>query len=517
MKPLALCFAVISLCCHCYAAPDRNGMILAIQNLISQGDLAAAAQQISAALAESPHDGGLLNLQGIVHARTGHEAEAENDFAEAIKFAPQLFGAYLNLGRLYLSGVDARPDLLPKAIQIYEQALKLQPDSPECHYQLALLLEWEGKFSQSLGHLQRLPLAEQSKAHVLSLRCADAAALKQAAVAQATTQQLATSPDLTEDDVLSILPVLESKQEDQLIQRLVQALQKRGLASSNSLVHLAAACERSNQYAEARAALETLAQSQPNDPKPLVDLARVAYKQKDLQGSLGYLAHARDLAPANGGIHFAFGLIALQMHLPMEAQNSLKKAVEIDPQNPDFNYGMGVAGLYNRDVTMSVPYFRKLLDLRNDPRGHYGLGLAFYYSGSYEQAREEMLKIADLPAFAGGAHLILGRVANANDDAALAQTEFTRALQIAPDNVEARGELAALLIRSRHYEEAEQELTKALRLAPENVFVNRKLLQLYQLEKSPRAAEQEQKLKTCEEKQTEQEQLLYRKIEVHPF
>ena len=45
---------------------------------------------------------------------------------------------------------------------------------------------------------------------------------------------------------------------------------------------------------------------------------------RDLRGALGYLAHARDLQPAHGGVHFFFGIVCMDLDLGVEAHNALK-------------------------------------------------------------------------------------------------------------------------------------------------------------------------------------------------
>ena len=81
----------------------------------------------------------------------------------------------------------------------------------------------------------------------------------------------------------------------------------------------------------ARKTLEETATQSPKLIDVLVDLARVAYKQKDFEGALGYLAHARDLEPANAGVHFFFGMVCIESELVLEARDSLRKAVELEP------------------------------------------------------------------------------------------------------------------------------------------------------------------------------------------
>src|SRR5207248_1549957 len=84
-------------------------------------------------------------------------------------------------------------------------------------------------------------------------------------------------------------------------------------------------------------------------------LAKVAYRAGDLEGALGYLAHARDLEPGNALIHFLFGLVCVDLKLPPEAKQSLKEAVRLDPKNPYYNYALGAVLLQERNPEESIP------------------------------------------------------------------------------------------------------------------------------------------------------------------
>ena len=51
------------------AAPCDSGLLSKIQQLIQQGDLAAARQQINLALQQEPQEAALYNLLGVVDAQ----------------------------------------------------------------------------------------------------------------------------------------------------------------------------------------------------------------------------------------------------------------------------------------------------------------------------------------------------------------------------------------------------------------------------------------------------------------
>jgi tetratricopeptide (TPR) repeat protein len=293
-------------------ASNSQSTILLIQGLIARGDLVSADAELSKALQADPQNGGLYNLLGIVEIQRGKPAEAEAAFSKAVAFDPDLLGAWLNLGRLYQSRVGADPSQLQKAVSAYRRALQLEPRSDEAHYQLGMLHEWTGSFEESLANLDALSQPEQAKAGVLALRCADLAALGRTAEAQRAAGALIDSADFSRDAVQAALPVLQAKKQDKLTCILIEALARRQMASTDMFSDLAGAYERLGQLAQAREIFDRVARAEPTQSKPLLDLARVAYKQHDRQGALGYLAHARDLDPENATINFVFAIISLE-------------------------------------------------------------------------------------------------------------------------------------------------------------------------------------------------------------
>ena len=190
-------------------------------------------------------------------------------------------GAYLNLGHLYQQNAAADHDAPQKGLAIYGKLLRIEPGSVEARYQSALLLERSSAFKASLDHLARLPAADQERAQALSVRCADLAGLGERQKASAAADELLNSPDLTEADIVSILPVLAASHQDEIEQHLLEGAVKRRLAGFDLVDALGRLYERQDRLKEARTALENAAQLRPQSIDTLMELARIADKQND--------------------------------------------------------------------------------------------------------------------------------------------------------------------------------------------------------------------------------------------
>jgi len=489
-----------------------------VQSLIQKGDLSAARERLDQTLKEFPSDFHLHNFLGVIQVQQGNDAAAEASFTKAIKLAPRFAGAYLNLGRLYQQTGAREPEALRQSLEVYGRLLQFQPGQTEARYQSAVLLLLLGEHEASQSHLSRLPADAQQRPQVLALRCSNLARLGELQSATEAARRLLASPGLSEADVVTALPFLEKPSERSLRQILLEGLVGRKLASSAALRQLGLLYEEQKQLDRARQALEAAAQDQSKLSSLLVDLARVAHKQGDHRGALGYLAHARDLEPKNAGIHFFFGMVCVELELPLEARKSLQEAVALESDNAYYNYALASVLLQDRDPSLSIPHFQKFMRLKpGDARGRLSLGVAYFYSNDFAKARQELEDAAKYQETAAGAHYFLARVAKQENHLPQALEHLENSLKANPKYADAHAELGLVYIRNREYDKAERELLVALELDPESYLANLNLLNLFQRTKDSREDSQAQRFEEIKKKRSERQQALMRTVEIRPY
>ena len=496
---------------------DARGMIESIQSAMESGDTAGASRLLTEALAKYPREAGLFNLRGVMHAQRSELAEARADFQQAVRLSPGLTPAWQNLARACQLIGDPDPSAMSCAAGAWEHVLRARPADPEAGSSLATVYEWQGKFADSLRVLDQLQ-PEAFLPSMLALRCGDLAGLHRAPEAAQAAQSLARAADFSELDADSIFPVLESTRSADLIVTLVEALDARGRASAASLRRLAVAYEQLNRLPDARQTLERVAAADPKNPRHLLELARIAHLAHDLEGGLAYLGHARDLTPEDAQIHFLFGLVAVEMELPVEARRSLEKALAIDPKNPQYNYAMGGVLLSGGRGAESVAYFAKYVAaLPGDPKGHLALGAAYFASMDYDRCRAEMLAIAKDPKTEAGAAYYLGRVARMEESYDEALGYLERAVKLVPSFAEAYTEIAQVRIGQGQPAAARTAADRAVALDPDNFLANSALLTVLQLAHDPGAEQQAARLRTLDAERSRRRELLQRTIEVKPY
>lgn len=477
-----------------------------VQTLIQAGRLEEAAQELKKLLAASPSDPALLNLNGILEAQRGNSAAAEASFREALAAAPQSIAIHLNLARL-----QQQAGMADKALATWRQIIRLERSHAEAHYQIAFLLLHKGDLAGALAHVKKLSPSAQAKPQVL--------AIKAAAGDTGALADLKRHGDLTEQDILGILPVLNRRKQDAAALELLGALFDRGLAKRPSLEAYAALLEKQKRYAEARKVLEQAAQVEGRADVPLLmALSRLSWQQQDYVGTLSYLGQARELQPDNGAVHFFFGMTAVALDLPVEAKRSLAKAVELDPANPFWRYAYGAVLAQERDASASIPHFEEYVKRRpEDVRGRFALAVAYFLSNQSDEAKERLAPLTQHPETAAGAHYFLGRIARRENRLEDAERELLASLQLLKDQPDALAELGQVYARLQKPELAEQYLTLALKVDPDHYVANHQLLALYQRQRDPRAEQQAARFEEVKKKRSERELALWRTIDIRPY
>ena len=500
-------------------AQDSEERLVQIQKTIQSGDIREARLKIEKALKDTPADPRLYNFLGVIEAQANNYPAAEANFRRAMAIAPRFPGPYVNLGRLYQERREQTTQSLEQALEVYGKLLQIAPGDLEATYQTSWILYRLKRFQESLRYLSLLPADAQHRTAALSLRCAGEAALDRVADAQACVQELAAAKDLTEADVLPFLPAWEEHREARLAMPLLERLAQDKAASPAALSELAKLYEENGRFVEAREILtREIPAAGPPPVELLSQLAKVAYRAGDLKGALGYLAHARDLAPQNAAIHFLFGLICVELKLPPEATQALRDAVRLDPGNPYYNYALGAVLLQQRNPDEAVRYFRNFRASRpEDPRGRLALGVALFDADQAGPAREELQPAADDPATRTGALLYLGRLALRDDDLEAAEALLRRSVESNAAVPDAQVELALVQIRRSEYDLAAKTLAHALELSPDNYRANLHLLLLYRRTKDTRAEEQARRVEQLQKASEEREQMLLRSLDVHPY
>ncbi|HKS15960.1 MAG TPA: tetratricopeptide repeat protein, partial [Planctomycetota bacterium] len=148
------------------------------------------------------------------------------------------------------------------------------------------------------------------------------------------------------------------------------------------------------------------------------------------------------------------------------AENSLARAIEMDPSFPMAHFYLGILrGMQNRH-TEAVASFRKAILLDSYHRqARHNLGIALYKARKLSEAAEALRETVGLADGAETRH-VLGQVLAESGKLEDAVAEIQRAVELDAKRAEAYGDLGKILIALGRVKEAEANLKKALELKP---------------------------------------------------
>ena len=512
--------AVIHSPAHALPGQDASAYqrtVLEIQAQIEAGNLDQARSEIADAARRYPHDGGIENLLGIIEIQQGNTTAAGKSFSQAIADNPKLIGAYLNLSRIKMQVAATDRTARAEALRLVLKVLQLDPRNDEAHYQAATILSWNKEYRSSLEHLKQLSSESRTKVGAQALLCADTASFGFREQTGEAAESLAANPDLSEQDTEACVPSLRAARRADLIELLLTAEAQRQPLSPAGQRLLGLAQEAQGKLQAARSTLESAFTSDPKSVALLEDLTRVAKASNDNQAALGYLAHARDIEPANPALAYEFGAICVRMGLFAEARKAISEALRLDPDNPDYNFGMGVVVSFSADPPQALPYLMRYHALRpRDPSGTLALGAANFRAKDHDAATNWLKQAALSAKTAAEAHYYLGRIARQESRLDDATAELKRSLALQPDQPDALAELGQISAQNRDFAQAATYFEQALHKDPDNYAANFGLLQLYARTGDPRREQQSRRFDALKTMKEEQDKQMMRMIEIRP-
>jgi tetratricopeptide (TPR) repeat protein len=490
--------------------------VLSIQSLIDANKLDDARAALGTAERQYPDNGGLENLLGVIDIEQGDIAGARKSFATAIRHDPTLASAYMNLSRIDMRIAEKDLTARSEALALSERALRLEPANDEAKYQIGTIYAWEKNYRRSLDSVAGLSPDARRKIGVEDLVCFDEASLGAKEPTTKAVGDLASNPDLAEQDAESCLPPLRSSRRFDLIEKLFTVAGSLHQLSSTGFQILGLALEDEGKLAEARTQLERAYSGQPSSVSILEDLARVARAAKDNIGALGYIAHARDLQPSDPSLAYQFGAICLQIGLYGESRKALEEAVRMAPDNPMYNLGLGQVISYSNDPSQALPYLTRYHSLRpEDPEGILALGEAYYRAKDYDNASTWLEQALKDNQSAPDAYFYLGRIARQDGHTDQAVADLKNSLTARPDQPDVLAELGQISVTQRDFARAANYLSRALALDNDNYAANFGLLELYARTGDPRRDQQSARFDEIKSKREQEERDMMRVLEIH--
>ena len=119
--------------------------IVRAQELMRQGSLEAADAVLGQALSKIPGDPDVLYLRGVIANRRRDHVTAIAVLRQSVAARPTSARAWLALGNAYAQSGEPAP-----AVDAYREVLAREPEWPDAHYNLGLILKRQGDFAGAM-------------------------------------------------------------------------------------------------------------------------------------------------------------------------------------------------------------------------------------------------------------------------------------------------------------------------------------------------------------------------------
>ncbi|MEQ1907589.1 MAG: tetratricopeptide repeat protein [Vicinamibacterales bacterium] len=219
----------------------------------------------------------------------------------------------------------------------------------------------------------------------------------------------------------------------------------------------------------------------PRDARWSYFLAHLYRRTGALTKSAAYFEHTLTIQPTNVPALWWLATVYLAQGRPADAEVRFSQALALQPGALSAVFGLGRAALARNDYAKAVEYLERVLAMNERAiAAHYPLGLAYRGLGQLDRAETHLaqrghMEILPIDPLMNALDTLLqsvtayqdrGMRAGLSGNWEEAAAQFRRAVELAPDNIEARLDLGHALLRTGDAAGAAAEAREAVRLAP---------------------------------------------------
>jgi Flp pilus assembly protein TadD len=267
----------------------------------------------------------LLSLGVLTHARNAVYESPVGLMSDNLAKRPGNAFAEDDLGY-----VLQHADQLPEAIEHYERAVRLKPDSVRMQLNLASALRAARNYPEAIVHYEAILKIDPDYAEVHN----DVGVL------------LSNSGRIAEA-IVHFQKALEIDPDD------AEAENNLGLAY-----------DRSGKAAEAATHLKKALEMKPDDPSIETNLGLALIHLDRSAEAVGFLRKAVPGIPDSPDVHYGLALALAKSGHPAEAIADYEKALHLKPGWPEAEENLGVALASSGKVEEAIPHFREAVRLR---------------------------------------------------------------------------------------------------------------------------------------------------------
>lgn len=478
------------------------------QTASDKGDYGVAARELRAAIAIQPEIRGAYYQLGYALLQTHEVAAAEKAFLKELDFPPpDPFSLY------YLGGVqqdkgnrsqavsyferslaagevlDVRSKLagdyltlgqIDKAMTFLQESLRVRPEDGSLHYLLARAYKrknltadakrefdaaarWKGKFRSEMVALSGLreALKEQKSVDI-----------------DARIGELSQSSD--SDILLASATMLGNAGLHPKAASFLQKAIQISPAVPEAHYDLARAEIAMNKPAEAKSELEEAIRLKPGFYEAELVLGTLLVDGGDADGAIRHLRAAAAARSDNPRLLMMLGLQYYQRNYFADATDVLKKAVALEPDNPDPRYLLIEAYYRNYEYEHALHLAEETEQhFPNAALSHYHLGAQLNNFSRLGEAKDQLEMALAKDSTLVEAKVMLGEVVFKMGKPGDSIQYFQQALAVDPKLMNAQADLGKALIQLKQYPQAASAMEEAIKLDPKIPSLHLYLSQAY--------------------------------------
>jgi tetratricopeptide (TPR) repeat protein len=236
------------------------------------------------------------------------------------------------------------------------------------------------------------------------------------------------------------------------------------------------------QYDEAITQYQIALAEAPESAALRLNLGLAYYKKGDFAGGAAEFASLHKDDPNDVRVATLLGNCQTQLGLVGQALALLEPLEKADPDNLDLEWALGTALIRSGQTLEGLKRIQKVADKGNNAEAYQlaanlYLGLTFF-----DEARRDAEAVLRLNPHAPKAYVVLGMVADYSGNEADAEDEYAKALQVDPQDLQARVQLANVFLMERKLDAARQQLDRALTLDPHSLVARYELARVERAE-----------------------------------
>jgi tetratricopeptide (TPR) repeat protein len=426
---------------------DVDGLIYKGELLRVKNDAAGAIESLKAALKNEP-DNAVGHYQlGLAYAQQRDITRAESEWREAVRIRPDLADAHRALATLEIGRGN-----FDNALKTAQQIIKSQPSSADGFLFRGIAELGLRRFTDAQqDDEEALKRAPNSPAPYVQLGHVQLAQKHYSDAAKFYQQGLEKDPASSDALRGLMASYVDQKQYDQAIAAANAQIAKSPSTSNFYDLLGTALFEGKKDYPGAETALRKAIDLDKNNTDALEKLGKVQIQEGKLDQALALYQQAIKDNPQQARLYLLTGQLFEQKQDWDQAKAMYQQALTVSPNDPRAANNLAYVILEhggNVDLAMNMAQTARR-GMPESPNAADTLGWAYYQKGIYQSAIDQFQEALRLSQKNGApdnavVHYHLGLAYQKANQPSLARQQLKKAVDLKPDDVDARKALAEL-------------------------------------------------------------------------